>query len=437
MSEELDTHRRALAINLDLAVYGAFAEIGAGQEVARWFFQVGGAAGTVAKTVSAYDMSVSDAIYGKSGRYVSRERLVAMLEHEYSLLLERLGSDRAGKTHFFAFADTVSARNFAGTNECHGWLGVRFQAEPNGPPSDILLHVNMMEPSNPLQQQAIGILGVNLLYAAFYERQNPEQLLKCLFSGLSLQRLEIDVAEFSGPAFSNIDPREVGLRLVRNEYTNAVLFQAGRLVQPSDVLRKRPIIVERGFFRTEEAVKIELVQAAVRQFIAECGSLEREPLPLFEITVRPIRGNAPVDAELLRSVDLLNSLGMPVVVTRLVESYRLIEYVRRYTKEPMRFAGGASTIVEIFQTNNAARIGGLLEALGRLLAENVRIYVFPMPATIFRQRLADVGLDAQLFFAGGDGPVTARQIRIPPPIDHLYTYLLESGWVLPVEAASR
>jgi len=437
MSEELDTHRRALAVNLDSNVYGVFAEIGAGQEVARWFFRVGGAAGTVAKTISAYDMTFSDAIYGKSGRYVSRERVVAMLEHEYRLLLERLDAERSAKTQYFVFADTVSARNYAGTNECHGWLGLRFQTEPNGPPSDILLHINLMEPSNLLQQQTLGILGVNLIYSAFYERQNTQTLLKSVFADLSLQRLEIDVVELSGPAFADFDQRSVGLQLVRNEYASAALFDTGRLIQPSDILRKKPIVVERGFFRNEDSVQRDLMRAAARQLASESGSTDREPLSVCEISVRPVRGEVPNDAELLRRVERLNSLGLPVAVTRFSESYRLTEYFRRYTKEAMRFALGASSVVEIFQTAYDELIGGLLEALGRLLAENVRIYVFPMPGAIFRQRLAAVGLDPQLFCSSGDEPVTARKIRIPPPIGHLYSYLLESGWVVPVEMAGK
>jgi hypothetical protein len=265
----------------------------------------------------------------------------------------------------------------------------------------------------------------------------PEQLLKSLFTDLSLQRLEIDVVELSGPAFADVDPREVGLWLVRKEYANGVLYHGGRLTQPSDILRKRPIVLERGFFRTEDAIEVDLMHAALKQFVAESGTLEREPLPLFEMSVRPVRGDVPPDAELLQRIDRLNALGMPVAVTRLTESFRLTEYLRRYTKEPMRFALGASTVVEIFQTSYGDLIGGLLEALGRLLAENVRIYVFPMPAATFRQRLTHAGLDAQLFFTDGGASVSARQIRIPPPIGHLYAYLLESGWVVPVGAAPR
>jgi len=437
MSEELDTHRRALAVNLDPSVYGVFAEIGAGQEVARWFFRVGGAAGTVAKTISAYDMTFSDAIYGKSGRYVSRDRVEAMLAYEYRLLHERLSADRAATTRYFVFADSIAARNYAGTNECHGWLGMRFQKDPQSQPSEILLHVNLLEPSNLLQQQSLGILGVNLVYSAFYERQTPEQLLKSFFADLSINRLEIDVVEFSGPAFGDFDARKVGMLLVRNGYGNAVLFHNGQLTQPTDIIRKKPMILVRGVFRTENTVEVELMHAAVGQLGAESGSLEREPSPLFEMSVRPIHGEVPADEELLRRVERLNNLGMPVAVTRFSESYRLTEYFRRYTKEPMRFAMGASTIVEIFQTAYGDLIGGLLEALGRLLAENVKIYVFPMPAAIFRKRLADAGLDARLFCADGGDAVTARHIRLPPPIGHLYTYLLESGWVVPVQTAGR
>src|SRR2546430_1560298 len=196
-SELLTTNRKALTINLDQAKYGTFAEIGAGQEVARMFFQAGGAAGTIAKTISAYDMTFSDAIYGKAPRYVSRERLALMLEHEYSLLLERLASQRGDRTTFFVFADTVAARSFKGNNECHGWIGVRMQTDPNGPPSDVMLHVRMWDKENVLQQQALGIVGVNLIYAAFYYRDDPQQFIQSLIDNVGADRIEVDILKFS------------------------------------------------------------------------------------------------------------------------------------------------------------------------------------------------------------------------------------------------
>jgi hypothetical protein len=205
MAENHDTHNRALKVNLDPKVFGTFAEIGAGQEVARWFLRVGGAAGTVAKTISAYDMTFSDEIYGKGTRYVSRGRVVSMLDGDDALLRERLDEPRGVDTQFFVFADTVAAKNYAGTNECHGWMGIRFQLAPRAEPSDVLLHVNMLDPTNLQQQQALGILGVNLIYASFFERDSIDALLDAIFSDLSLERLEVDVVELRGPAFSQID----------------------------------------------------------------------------------------------------------------------------------------------------------------------------------------------------------------------------------------
>src|ERR1700733_1383243 len=167
-TEKLDTHHKALTLNLDAAAFGSFAEIGAGQEVARWFFIVGAASGTVAKSISAYDKGVSDDLYGAGTRYVSRQRLDAMLDREWTQLLNQLAKARGSQTRFFSFVDTVSARNYAGTNEPHGWLGLRFQQQPGGQPNDILLHINLRDSSNALEQEAVGILGVNLIYAAFY-----------------------------------------------------------------------------------------------------------------------------------------------------------------------------------------------------------------------------------------------------------------------------
>src|SRR5690349_5626885 len=171
-----DTHGKALSINLDQRRYGTFAEIGAGQEVVRWFFRVGGAAGTIAKSMSAYDMAVSDAIYGPCDRYVCRPRLQSMLDYEHDLNLARLNESRGDMTAFFTFADTVAARNFKGTNECHGWMGVKFQAHPRDQDSQVIIHVRMLDVEATLQQEALGIVGVNLLYGAFYLNHEPEQL---------------------------------------------------------------------------------------------------------------------------------------------------------------------------------------------------------------------------------------------------------------------
>src|SRR5580658_2927696 len=258
---KLSTNQKALKINLDPLFYGTFAEIGAGQEVARWFFKVGGAAGTISKSMSAYDMAVSDAIYGKCRRYVSRERLNRMLEYEHNLNLERLGDSRGDSTSFFTFADTVAARNYQGTNECHGWMGVKFQAYPRDEDNQIVIHVRMLDHENGLQQEALGVVGVNLLYAAFFLHHTPQQMLESLLDNLTIQRVEIDMIEFSGIEFRHVDNRIMSLKLVQLGLSGAAMFgPSGEVLQPSEVLRKRPILVERGSFRPVTKVNIDMIK---------------------------------------------------------------------------------------------------------------------------------------------------------------------------------
>src|ERR1700722_18802740 len=256
----LSTHQKALKIKLDPMRYGTFAEIGAGQEVARWFFQVGAAAGSISKSISAYDMAVSDAIYGKCKRYVSRERLQSMLDHEHSLNLERLRSSRGDSTAFFAFADTVAARNYQGTNECHGWMGVKYQAHPRDDDSQILIHVRMLDPASDMQADALGIVGVNLLYAACFLHHKPERMIESLLDNLSIDRIEIDMIEFSGIEFRHVDNRVMSLHLVQLGLSGAAMFgPSGEVLQPAEVLRKRQILGERGSFRPVPRVNIDLL----------------------------------------------------------------------------------------------------------------------------------------------------------------------------------
>jgi hypothetical protein len=438
MADPLSTAERALKINMDHGIFGTFAEIGAGQEVARWFFHVGGAAGTVAKTMSAYDMAVSDAIYGKSGRYVSSERLRAMLEYEFKLLRERITPERAAKTHLFVLADTVSARNYAGTNECHGWIGLRFQAEPCAQPSEILLHVNMFDPSNQLQQEAVGILGVNLIYAANHDRQNVETLLRSIFADLSIERTEIDVIELSGPAFANVDQRSAGLCLVRHGLANAVVFSGeGKLTQPSDILRKRAIVLERGLFNEFDPKEAARVNKALEALRREAPDLDRDPIALYELTTLPMHGK-PIDddAELLRRIEPFRAAGAPIAVTRFKESFNLTTYLRRYTTQPLRFALGISTLVELFNVTYYQKLdGGLLEAMGKMLADNVRIYVYSMPPDVFRQRLSRLGADVSKIEFDPNASVTIDRLQLPPPLGHLYRYLRDSGWLVSLDVA--
>src|SRR5688572_20022702 len=248
--ENVSTHQKALQINLDQTKYGTFSEIGAGQEVARWFFRVGGASGTIAKTISAYDMTISDAIYGHSERYVSRQRLYSMLDHEFGLLSERLKQKRGSTTKFFVFANTCAARSYTRRDETHGWMGVRFQTHPGAEPSDIFIHVRMWDRENLQQQEALGILGVNLIHAALYLFRDPQAVVSALLDNVGSDRVEVDYVKFSGAEFGAVDNRLLALQLVEHGLTNATMFLPnGELVQPADALYHKCILVERGSFR--------------------------------------------------------------------------------------------------------------------------------------------------------------------------------------------
>jgi hypothetical protein len=427
-----NVHAKALAVNLDPTTYGSFAEIGAGQEVARWFLRVGGAAGTVAQTISAYDKTFSDETYGAGTRYVSKERVVAMLEHEYRLLLDRLGPTRDPNTRFFVFADTVAARNYRGDNEQHGWLGVRFQAAPGEPPSDLLIHVNLRDPTALLQQEAIGLLGVNLIYAAFYQRGSRDQFMAGAFDGLSIERMELDVIDVSGPAFPEADARRACLAALRRRMCHAIVFdQGGKVVEPSAVLRKRPLIVGRKRFEAVGSVFPDTIRASKAQLAREGLPLGRDPVSILELSIRPAGSPAPQgdDADrLLAAVDGARGTGA-VLVSDLGETYQLVEYLRRYSTEPIRLVAGASNLARLMAAEFYGSLpGSLLEGLGRLLASNVKVYVESMPKSVFDAALSGL---AERVEATSD-PVTADTIRFKPPGEYLYRYVRESQWVVPL-----
>jgi hypothetical protein len=435
MSAHLDTHHKALTVNLDARIFGTLAEIGAGQEVARWFLQAGAASGTVAKTISAYNMQVSDAIYGHIGRYVSKPRLLSMLEHEYSLLLERLDAERGADTTFFVLADTVAARNYAGTNECHGWLGLRFQTQPRGPANDILLHVNLMDSSNLRQQQALGVLGVNLVYGAYYQGAAIDGLLAGLFSQLSLERIEIDALELCGPAFASVDALALGLELVHGGYANAVAFAPDLTIAlPSDLFHKRPVVLQRA--GGPDWPNRNMLAAAEKQLRREDGSLEN-PVSVFEMTVRPLRAEPEAGKSALApQARALADSGRPVLISRYPQLFLLTGYLRRYTTAPVRFVVGPSNVVQILHEGYYRHLmGGVLEAMGRLLAEEVKIYVHPMSAAELAEQLRRFGIGADFGATDGRDPITADALQFPAPLGHLYRYLLEAGWVVPVDVA--
>jgi hypothetical protein len=409
---KLSTHQKALNINLDGIRYGTFAEIGAGQEVARWFFKVGGAAGTISKSMSAYDMAVSDAIYGKTKRYVSRERLERMLEYEHSLNVERLGPSRGDTTAFFTFADTVSARNYLGTNECHGWMGVKYQAYPGDDDNQIILHVRMLDADNSLQQEALGIVGVNLLYAAFYLHHAPQVMLESLLDNLSTDRIEVDMIHFSGIEFRRVDNRVMSLKLVQLGLSGAAMFgPTGEVLQPSEILRKRPILVERGSFRPVTKVNIDMMNCAKERFAAEPEVKGDQVVELMEITMRNLLVSGDIDLkDFLARADLLSTAGKTVLISDYFEYYRLAAYLTRYTSEPIAVTMGVASLLDLFQEKYYAELeGGILEAFGRLFTKDLRIYAYPL-------RDSATG---NLW--------TAENVEMPKDLINLYEHLVDRG----------
>ncbi|QEL19471.1 TonB-dependent receptor [Limnoglobus roseus] len=379
-----DTHGKALRINMDRRRYGTFAEIGAGQEVVRWFFRVGGAAGTIAKSMSAYDMTVSDAIYGHANRYVSRQRLEAMLDHEYKLNLERLANSREDTTSFFAFADTVSARNFMGTNDCQGWMGVRFQVYPRDHETQVIIHFRLMDPSNVLQQETIGIIGVNLLYGAFFLHHEPELLIQSLMDDLNSNRIEIDLIEFSGIGFRAVDNRLMSLSLVRHKLSKAAMFGPdGKVLLSSELLYKKPALVERGSFRPVTHVNLDILRAATVKFKDMLPDEDKgQIVNVAEITMRNLMGGrdtgAPDIRDFLARADAMGACGLNVMISDFSEFYRLATYLRRQTGKPIGLAMGLVTVPEIFDASYYTTLeGGLLEALGRLLSGDISMFIYP------------------------------------------------------------
>src|SRR5512137_1451236 len=312
-NEKLDTDQKAQQVNHDARRYGTFAQIGAGQEVVRWFFRAGGAASTVAKTISAYDMAVSDAIYGPTDYYVSRQRLRSMLDYEYDLLLERLDKTRGGKTAFFVFADTVATRREAG----RGWLGIRFQAESGSDPSEIIIHVRMLDKESVRQQEALGLIGVNLMHGAFYSYRAPEALILSLLDDLTWERVEVDMIRFSGPAFAGVDNRLMALALVRQDLTEAAMFTAqGEAVQWAEVLHQKPVLVQRGSFHPLTKATLDVLERGLEQFVQEPELKGEAPVVLMEMTLRHLATGEGIDAgDFLQRADMLSVLGRPVLIS--------------------------------------------------------------------------------------------------------------------------
>jgi len=415
--ENISTHQKALQINLDQTKYGTFAEVGAGQEVARWFFRVGGASGTIAKSISAYDMVISDAIYGQAERYVSRQRLTTMLDHEFGLLTERLQAKRGDTTKFFVFADTVAAQSYTRREDWHGWMGVRFQHQPRAEASQIIMHVRMWDKENLQQQEALGILGVNLVYGALYHFDDVDQFLKSLLDDLTTDRVEVDMMKFSGPAFSGVDSRLITLRLVQDGLTNAAMFTAdGEVVQAAEVLYKRPILVERGSFRPVTHVTLDMLNNALAQFVQEPGVRGENLVVLMEMTLSSLTSGGEINhQDFLDRVDILGTLGKTVLISNYGAYFRLAGYLFRYTRKNIGIVMGVPSLQEIFEEKYYADLeGGILESFGRLFKNDLRLYVYPL-------REAATG-----------SIITARNLRVAPHLQHLYQYLLENNFIQPI-----
>lgn len=415
--ERPSTHQKALRINLDPEKFGTFAEIGAGQEVVRSFFHVGKASGTVAKSISAYDTVVSDDIYGPTDHYVSRHRLTAMLDYEYNLLLKRLDEKRGAATSFFVFAETVATRSRPNYPGGHGWLGIRFQPRPRTQPSEIIIHVQLLDPVTTGEQEALGAMGVNLIYAAFYERQDPNRLISTLMDSLSRNRIEVDVIRFSGSSFDWVDNRLVSLQLVQQGLTDAAMFTAGGdVVQAAEVLSGEPVLIERGSFRPVTNITLEMHDRALAQFRDDRNSGTSDPVALMEMTLSNLMTDRVIDhRDFLARVDTLGALGKMVLISNYTRFDQVTVYLRKYTKNWIAMVMGVPILREIFDEKYYSDLpGGVLESLGRLFQGPVKLYVYPARSA-----------------TGGD-ITTAETLEVPAKVRHLYAHLVESGFIEPI-----
>lgn len=417
--ELMDTPRKALFINLDETIYGSFAEIGAGQEVARCFFQSGGASGTIAKTISAYDMAFSDSLYGQTPnkRYVSEPRLLQMLDHEYSSLTQLLAGRRSPETRFFAFANTVTTLNYRKDNEAHGWVGVRFQLKPQSPPNDVILHVRLLENDSLLQQKTLGILGVNLIYACYYNYQYPNSFLKSLVESISEDRVEIDMIRMSGPDLDYVDNRLLAVQLVKNGMTSVTMFDRyGQVKQPSDLLYKKNIMMMRGSFRPITYVGFDMLKAGFSLFKKEVGFDKANTVVLCEMTLKNLLDEGHFDErDFLDRVDILCGMGQNVMISNFREFYKLSNWFRKFKTRNIRMIIGALTFQNVLQKEYYSHLrGGILEAFGKLFMENLKVYIYP-------------GREHK------DGEIlTTTNLPVGEDIRFLYQHLIEDGLVLDI-----
>lgn len=437
--ERLDTHQKALSLNLDPTIFGSFAEIGAGQEVARWFLRVGGASGTVAKTISAYDREVSDHLYGVETRYVSKQRLRAMLESEWAQLMGQLHASRGTNTKFFSFVDTISARNYAGTNDCHGWLGLRFLREPSGVPSDVILHVNLRDRNNLAQQEAVGAVGVNLIYAAYHALGSAEEFLANIFEGLGLHRLEMDCMDFSGPSFESWDQNEIHALLVAGGYAEAVVFpDKSQLVPPNELFYKRALVLAPGRFNEVNQSHAYPLGKTLAQLEESSLRESKGALGLFCLSLVSAipECSAALVKHIVKHVEMLRGAGYGVIVFRAQELYAMTAFANRYTNSRVHFAIGLSILVRVFEDRYKDLSGALLEGIARLFTQNVRVTVYPM-AAMELARWAKAESVTEWHWRETNGWVSVENLHPSGPLDLLYQFLLSSKFIVPGNSPDR
>tara|TARA_B110000483_G_scaffold18922_1_gene20793 strand:+ start:318 stop:1760 length:1443 start_codon:yes stop_codon:yes gene_type:complete len=409
---------KALRINLNEHIYGTFAEIGAGQEVARHFFRVGGASGTIAKTISAYDKNFSDNIYGEEedGRYVTETRLNKMLDHEMKLLENRIPRSEHPNKMFFTYANTVTTIDFAKKFKGHGWMGIRFQTGPDKEFSKITLHVRFHQSEARFQQESLGIMGTNLIYGAFYKNDQPKKLLKYLYDHLDKDAIEIDTINFSGPNFEGVDNRLMSLQLVKKGMTEAVMFNPdGNNILPARELYKKNILALRGSFRPVTKVNIDMFEKSLEVFLQEQEVNENKTVVIFEITLSNLISQGEIDEkDFMDRAKLLCSLGHIVMISNFKEYYRLVDYLSQYTKKQMALAMGVNSFVDVFDENYYKDIsGGILEAFGKMFYNNLKVYLYPM-----KNDQGDI--------------VTSNNLKLHPRMKDFYKFFKYNGKVVDI-----
>jgi hypothetical protein len=414
----LNSSQKALSINLDRTIYGTFAEIGAGQEIARNFFVVGGASGTIAQSLSAYDMSISDSLYGeRPGRYVCKARLDQMISYEYNRLVSELSAKKPEK-RFFALADTVEAINYDRSNKSHGWMGVRFQLNPGGDYNDVVIHIRLLDRENLQQQEILGKMGVNLLYGCYHLHHSPESILKHMNDGLIPGRMQIDMVEFKGSLFKNVDNRLLSLWLVKNKMADAVMFQPdGSTIHPTEVLYKKEILALRGRFRPVTKVHLDMLKNGMKQFEKDERIKDKKRITaITELTLRDLSGEEGInEQDFLDRVDILTALGQTVLVSNFHEYYKLVQYLTRYnTGAQIALVLGANSLINVFNERFYENLnGGLMEAFGYLFHKDVRLYLYP--------------------YKFGNEVISSGNMIIPEKYDYLFKFLKSSQKIVDYE----